>query len=148
MSFFKLFMKYYYIVIIFILLFSSIIVATFLVFLQVKDKTIYDYISYSLIILTFIMLLSSLLITMFTDPGRVPLSWGYYMEIKESKKRPFCIHCMTNKPERCHHCSQCNRCVLVMDHHCPWILNCIGFKNKKSFILILVYVILSCIIGS
>ena len=29
-----------------------------------------------------------------------------------------------------------------MDHHCPWINNCIGFWNRKYFILLLIYVLL------
>ena len=47
--------------------------------------------------------------------------------------------CHVFKPERCHHCSVCNRCVLNMDHHCPWINNCVGFHNRKIFILLLLY---------
>jgi hypothetical protein len=51
--------------------------------------------------------------------------------------------CNVFKPERCHHCSACNRCVLNMDHHCPWINNCVGFWNRKYFMLLLIYVLLS-----
>ncbi len=51
--------------------------------------------------------------------------------------------CNVFKPERCHHCSACNRCVLNMDHHCPWINNCVGFWNRKYFMLLLIYVLLT-----
>lgn len=26
-----------------------------------------------------------------------------------------------------------------MDHHCPFIKNCVGFNNQKHFILLLIY---------
>ena len=48
------------------------------------------------------------------------------------------------KPDRTHHCSICKRCVLRMDHHCPWIKNCVGFHNHKFFILFLLYTCLLC----
>jgi hypothetical protein len=43
------------------------------------------------------------------------------------------------KPDRTHHFRQCNHCVLRMDHHCPWVANCIGFYNHKYFINMLFY---------
>mmetsp|Transcript_16539 Transcript_16539/g.16476 ORF Transcript_16539/g.16476 Transcript_16539/m.16476 type:complete len:259 (+) Transcript_16539:242-1018(+) len=61
----------------------------------------------------------------------------------EQKRRRYCLMCHVFKPERSHHCSACNRCVLNMDHHCPWINNCVGFYNRKFFILLLVYVLIS-----
>ena len=55
-----------------------------------------------------------------------------------------CQRCLRTKPDRCHHCSQCNSCVLKMDHHCPWVANCIGFYNYKFFLCMLFYTAVTC----
>ena len=54
-----------------------------------------------------------------------------------------CIKCLKKKPDRCHHCSVCNTCTLMMDHHCPWINNWIGFFNYKYFFLLINYWMIS-----
>mmetsp|Transcript_104936 Transcript_104936/g.273906 ORF Transcript_104936/g.273906 Transcript_104936/m.273906 type:complete len:373 (-) Transcript_104936:93-1211(-) len=60
-------------------------------------------------------------------------------ESKRSGDRRHCKWCTKFKPDRCHHCRVCKTCILKMDHHCPWIYNCVGFKNHKYFFLLLFY---------
>ncbi|XP_055626320.1 palmitoyltransferase ZDHHC15 isoform X2 [Toxorhynchites rutilus septentrionalis] len=57
----------------------------------------------------------------------------------------FCEKCRLIKPDRAHHCSVCGVCVLKLDHHCPWVNNCINFTNYKFFILFLGYALLYCL---
>ncbi|KAL4912468.1 Palmitoyltransferase pfa3 [Aspergillus aurantiobrunneus] len=56
----------------------------------------------------------------------------------------FCKKCQCPKPDRAHHCSTCKRCVLKMDHHCPWLATCVGLHNYKAFLLFLIYTSLFC----
>lgn len=78
--------------------------------------------------------------TTFTDPGSVPKC---AVPVEDASRRitfhAMCGRCHSFKPENCHHCRICDRCVSRMDHHCPWMNNCIGVANLKHFILFLVY---------
>ena len=91
----------------------------------------------------FILLISSFYLTSRTNPGSIPLYWGFYIGDQDYKKKRYCLLCQVFKPDRAHHCSICNTCVLNMDHHCPWVNNCIGFYNRKFFIQLLFYFFLS-----
>ncbi|KAI9266602.1 DHHC palmitoyltransferase-domain-containing protein [Phascolomyces articulosus] len=54
-----------------------------------------------------------------------------------------CKKCHLPKPERAHHCSVCNQCIMRFDHHCPWIHNCVGHYNHRYFVLFMTYLVIS-----
>ncbi|KAF2456870.1 Palmitoyltransferase [Lineolata rhizophorae] len=81
-----------------------------------------------------------------TDPGRIPEDWlDQFVSNGESKsdesrqrasklRRRWCSKCNIYKPPRAHHCKSCQRCILKMDHHCPWTVNCVSHVTFPHFI--------------
>lgn len=98
---------------------------------------------------------------MLTEPGMIPEEWREFIQEWESlgkaggrrqsgthkwspQASSMCWQCNRRRPERAHHCSICGHCFMRMDHHCPWIANCVGFKNQKYFILMTFWGALAC----
>nr|XP_027201158.1 palmitoyltransferase ERF2-like [Dermatophagoides pteronyssinus] len=57
----------------------------------------------------------------------------------------YCKHCHLYRPLGAHHCHICRHCILRMDHHCPWINNCVGQYNQKYFLQFTSYAFIGCL---
>ncbi|OQR85464.1 vacuolar amino acid transporter [Achlya hypogyna] len=82
-----------------------------------------------------------------TDPGFVNDAMAEKLRIEALEiglEMPMCRACTKPKPVRAHHCSVCRMCVMKMDHHCPWVGNCVGLANYKYFYLFVLYGALGC----
>ena len=60
----------------------------------------------------------------------------------------YCGACEVYQPPSAAHCPDCNVCVDGYDHHCPWMGQCIGKNNFRSFMFFnvtwLTYLIYAC----
>ncbi len=50
------------------------------------------------------------------------------------------------RPLRTKHCRICDRCVAQFDHHCPYIYNCVGLRNRGWFLTFTLSVAVNCTI--
>lgn len=95
-------------------------------FMSLSGLTLYNFIS-----------------SMFHGPGYLPLCWRP-VGSEDSELMQWCGVCQGYKAPRSHHCRKCGRCVLKMDHHCPWINNCVGWGNHAHFTSFLSFAVLGC----
>lgn len=71
---------------------------------------------------------------------------SYFMDSNPDIISPMeCARCPESpwKPLRTHHCQICKKCVLKMDHHCPWLTNCVGVRSFASFLLLCSYALIA-----
>lgn len=59
-----------------------------------------------------------------------------------------CETCKIEKPARSKHCSSCDRCILMFDHHCIWLNNDVAYYTFRWFLLFLVSVCLVFLYGA
>ena len=95
-----------------------------------------------------------------TEPGIIPRNCPEYpikeVELSEKNKEENeeekknqelpsvliyrkCDTCNIMRPPGASHCKMCDNCVMGFDHHCVFISNCVGKRNRKYFVLFLVY---------
>ncbi|XP_056639609.1 palmitoyltransferase ZDHHC6 [Diorhabda sublineata] len=87
--------------------------------------------------------LYNFLSSVYHGPGYLQLKWKPEKE-EYCKFLQFCVQCQGYKAPRSHHCRKCGRCVLKMDHHCPWINNCVGWGNHAHFVFFLTFASVGC----
>lgn len=64
----------------------------------------------------------------------------YARAVQEGDFRHVCVICHRTRTLRVQHCKECGRCVQRLDHHCPWIDNCVGLRNQRLFYCFLLVV--------
>lgn len=70
-----------------------------------------------------------------------------YLELLDKGSfKQVCVVCRVKREMRSHHCKECGRCVRRLDHHCPWIDNCVGLGNQRLFYFFIV-TLLTTIVG-
>lgn len=67
------------------------------------------------------------------------------IETKRDGSLRFCRTCNIPKPDRTHHCHNCKRCHMRMDHHCAFVNNCVAYRNHKHFVHFLWWGALTCL---
>eukprot|EP00730_Choanoeca_flexa_P014729 TRINITY_DN6544_c0_g1_i1.p2 TRINITY_DN6544_c0_g1~~TRINITY_DN6544_c0_g1_i1.p2 ORF type:complete len:276 (+),score=23.21 TRINITY_DN6544_c0_g1_i1:205-1032(+) len=97
------------------------------------------------VVAIYLTALISHLRTAFTDPGIISKSASRKGRQFTDSTELFCAKCNKPRPPRAHHCSTCKGCVEDLDHHCGWSNTCIGKRNRKYFLLFVLYTLILCL---
>jgi hypothetical protein len=77
------------------------------------------------------------------DPGYVPND-SRARQVAEELGMGACKKCDTIlKTPLVHHCKKCDKCVFLMDHHCMFTNQCVGYGTIKHFYLFVFYLALA-----
>lgn len=52
----------------------------------------------------------------------------------------YCYTCQTSVDMTAKHCRYCDKCVTRFDHHCKWLNTCVGSRNYRYFLMIVLSV--------
>jgi len=125
------------------LVFALVALTYYAEMFETPTASVFELVVFNVIIA---LLLCSYVQCLLLDPGSVPRAWHEAVVRAPSESRSrygICRKCHMYKPPRSHFDSITQRLVLNMDHFCPWVCNCVGFYNRKFFVLFLFYVALA-----
>lgn len=100
----------------------------------------------------FCILTPSFILSMALEPGFLSKKYDFvdlvseFIE-KEKDLLNLCTYCEIIKSETSFHCLFCGRCTELFDHHCPFINNCLGYRNYRYFLIfIFSYFLFLCVV--
>ena len=128
-----------------------IILAEFVFWTLVLPLLSQQYIHATVSIYLVYCILSYYALAVLTPPGNPPFPRDQsaddeltMLDLEACEQTLICRKCTRTKPLGTHHCSVCKICITRMDHHCPWICNCVGKHNHPYFYMFLVYLSVGC----
>jgi hypothetical protein len=114
----------------------------------------YDYIKDVLVCIDCVAILTTTAVLLFIvlvcfllscgmNPGFLRVKYNYIDLVSELFQNNkdidlLCTYDELIQTQTSFHCRICNKCVEMFDHHCPYINNCVGYRNSLFFFILLV----------